>query len=115
MDYDCSMRKLMLFHSCATKYTEDKSVWQGVFREQWKKPFIVLTAVLAVLICLLFGCCFLVLRVFEECEQIILEHESHQVLLAALKPEAASLLIYSGLIASGVLISAILILTRAGS
>ena len=51
----------------------------------------------------------MVLHVFGKCEQIIMEHESHEALLAALKPEAVLLLVCSGLIVMGVLICIILI------
>ncbi len=74
-----------------------------------KKPFLILCLVLAVLLGIpIFGWA-MVLHVFGKCEQIIMEHESHEALLAALKPEAVLLLVCSGLIVMGVLICIILI------
>lgn len=67
-----------------------------------KKPFLILCLVLAVLLGIpIFGWA-MVLHVFGKCEQIIMEHESHEALLAALKPEAVLLLVCSGLIVMGV-------------
>lgn len=43
----------------------------------------------------------MVLHVFRQCEQVILQHESHEALLKALRPEAFSLMLYGGLIAAG--------------
>ena len=75
-----------------------------------KKPFLILCLVLAVLLGIpIFGWA-MVLHVFGKCEQIIMEHESHEALLAALKPEAVLLLVCSGLIVMGVLICIILFL-----
>ena len=74
-----------------------------------KKPFLILCLVLAVLLGIpIFGWA-MVLHVFGKCEQIIMEHESHEALLAALKPEAVLLLVCSGFIVMGVLICIILI------
>ena len=74
-----------------------------------KNHFLILCLVLAVLLGIpIFGWA-MVLHVFGKCEQIIMEHESHEALLAALKPEAVLLLVCSGLIVIGVLICIILI------
>ena len=74
-----------------------------------KNYFLILCLVLAVLLGIpIFGWA-MVLHVFGKCEQIIMEHESHEALLAALKPEAVLLLVCSGLIVMGVLICIILI------
>ena len=79
-----------------------------------KKTFLVLCLVLAVLLGIpIFGWA-MVLHVFGKCEQIIMEHESHEALLAALKPEAVLLLVCSGLIVMGVLICIILIFWISG-
>ena len=69
-----------------------------------KNTFLILCLVLAVLLGIpIFGWA-MVLHVFGKCEQIIMEHESHEALLAALKPEAVLLLVCSGFIVMGVLI-----------
>ncbi|MDD5863776.1 MAG: ATP-binding protein [Firmicutes bacterium] len=46
------------------------------------------------------GVCMTV-HIFRRCQQVIQQHESHEALLAALEPEAFSLLIYGGLIMAG--------------
>lgn len=56
----------------------------------------------------------MILRVFSRCERIVMEHSSHQALLAALKPEAVMLLVYSGMIVAGVGLCLILVVWISG-
>ena len=56
----------------------------------------------------------MVLRVFSRCDHIVMEHSSHEALLAALKPEAVMLLFYSGMIVAGVGLCLILIVWISG-